>query len=299
MRVIRLGTVIDQMLFDKDRIVVKAGKPVEIVFENTDLMPHNFVVTQPGALEEIGLLGRIVGDRSPARSSGTTCPARRRSCWRAGCSSPASRRSSASPRRASRASILMSAPIPATGGGCTARSTSSRTSTTTSPIPRATWPSNPLPIAGRAAQVQPPAQGVEVRRPRLGRRAARAAAARSPTASRCSRWPTASPAIAWAASAARSAPTSPSSTPSSKPVDILKEILDPSAKINEKYQTYVFETESGKVITGPGPRGHARADQGDREPAGQGRARRAQARPRSSSAPSRRTRSCPRACSTS
>ena len=33
------------MLFDKDRIVVQAGKPVEIVFENTDLMPHNFVVT--------------------------------------------------------------------------------------------------------------------------------------------------------------------------------------------------------------------------------------------------------------
>ena len=44
------------MLFDKDRIVVQAGKPVEIVFENNDLMPHNFVVTQPGALEEVGML---------------------------------------------------------------------------------------------------------------------------------------------------------------------------------------------------------------------------------------------------
>jgi len=55
-RVIRLGTVVDQMLFDKDRLVIKAGRPVEIVFENPDLMPHNFVVTQPGALEEIGLL---------------------------------------------------------------------------------------------------------------------------------------------------------------------------------------------------------------------------------------------------
>jgi putative heme-binding domain-containing protein len=53
-RVIRIGTVTDQMLFDKERIAVKAGKPVEIVFENTDLMPHNLVVTQPGALEEIG-----------------------------------------------------------------------------------------------------------------------------------------------------------------------------------------------------------------------------------------------------
>jgi putative heme-binding domain-containing protein len=56
-RVIRVGTLPDQMLFDKERIVVKAGKPVEIIFENTDLMPHNLVVIQPGSLEEIGNLG--------------------------------------------------------------------------------------------------------------------------------------------------------------------------------------------------------------------------------------------------
>jgi hypothetical protein len=56
-RVIRLGTITDQMLFNKDRIAAEAGKPVEIVFENSDIMPHNFVVTKPGALEEVGLLG--------------------------------------------------------------------------------------------------------------------------------------------------------------------------------------------------------------------------------------------------
>jgi putative heme-binding domain-containing protein len=54
-RVLRLQTLPEQMLYDKERLVVKAGKPVEIVFENTDLMPHNFVIAQPGALEEIGL----------------------------------------------------------------------------------------------------------------------------------------------------------------------------------------------------------------------------------------------------
>jgi putative heme-binding domain-containing protein len=54
-RVIRLGTVPDQMLYDKERLVVQAGKPVELIFENNDLMPHNFVITQPGALEEIGV----------------------------------------------------------------------------------------------------------------------------------------------------------------------------------------------------------------------------------------------------
>jgi putative heme-binding domain-containing protein len=55
-RVIHLATVPDQMLYDKERLVVPSGKPVEFVFENNDLMPHNFVITQPGALEEIGTL---------------------------------------------------------------------------------------------------------------------------------------------------------------------------------------------------------------------------------------------------
>ena len=55
-RILRVGTVPDQMLYDKERLVVQAGKPVEFLFENTDIMPHNFVITQPGTLEEVGLL---------------------------------------------------------------------------------------------------------------------------------------------------------------------------------------------------------------------------------------------------
>ena len=42
------------MAYDKELIVVKAGKPVEFILENNDLMPHNFVITLPGAMEEIG-----------------------------------------------------------------------------------------------------------------------------------------------------------------------------------------------------------------------------------------------------
>jgi putative heme-binding domain-containing protein len=55
-RSLRVGTVTDQMLFDKERLAVARGKPAEIVFENTDLMPHNFVLIQPGSLEEVGTL---------------------------------------------------------------------------------------------------------------------------------------------------------------------------------------------------------------------------------------------------
>jgi putative heme-binding domain-containing protein len=52
---IRIGTVTDRMLYDKDVIAVEAGKPMEILFENTDIMPHNLVIGQPGSLEEVGL----------------------------------------------------------------------------------------------------------------------------------------------------------------------------------------------------------------------------------------------------
>ena len=55
-RVLVLRTLREQMFFDQTRLVVEAGKPVEILFENSDAMPHNFVVTAPGAREEMGRL---------------------------------------------------------------------------------------------------------------------------------------------------------------------------------------------------------------------------------------------------
>ena len=63
---IRIGTVLEQMRYDIDQIVVQAGKPVQILFENSDMMPHNFVVTLPGALEEIGLLAEATATQADA-----------------------------------------------------------------------------------------------------------------------------------------------------------------------------------------------------------------------------------------
>jgi putative heme-binding domain-containing protein len=51
---ILIRTVPHQMLYDRRAITVAAGRPVAIVFQNDDLMPHNLVVTAPGALEEVG-----------------------------------------------------------------------------------------------------------------------------------------------------------------------------------------------------------------------------------------------------
>ena len=60
-RVIAIGTVPTRMIYDKEMIVVQAGKPVEFRFSNTDAMPHNFAVTQPGSLEEVGELAEATG----------------------------------------------------------------------------------------------------------------------------------------------------------------------------------------------------------------------------------------------
>jgi putative heme-binding domain-containing protein len=65
-RVIRLGTLLERMSYDKEILAVKAGKQVEIVFENTDLMPHNFVIARPGAMEELGLLAEATAQQPDA-----------------------------------------------------------------------------------------------------------------------------------------------------------------------------------------------------------------------------------------
>lgn len=45
-----------KMEYDRKILYVEAGKPYEILFDNTDIMPHNLVVTAPGAREEVGIL---------------------------------------------------------------------------------------------------------------------------------------------------------------------------------------------------------------------------------------------------
>jgi len=54
-RIFAIKTVREQMRYDTTRIVVEAGKPFEIIFENTDMMPHNLVIVEPGAREEVGM----------------------------------------------------------------------------------------------------------------------------------------------------------------------------------------------------------------------------------------------------
>jgi uncharacterized cupredoxin-like copper-binding protein len=47
-------TVHEQLRYDTTKITVQAGKPFEVLFENDDGMPHNFIIVPPGKHLEIG-----------------------------------------------------------------------------------------------------------------------------------------------------------------------------------------------------------------------------------------------------
>jgi azurin len=47
-------TVREQMRFDTTRLVVEAGKSFQVIVENVDFMPHNFVIVKPNTREKIG-----------------------------------------------------------------------------------------------------------------------------------------------------------------------------------------------------------------------------------------------------
>jgi glucose/arabinose dehydrogenase/azurin len=50
-----IRTVREQMRYDTPRLVVEAGKPFEIIFENVDFMSHNLLIVRPNTREKIGL----------------------------------------------------------------------------------------------------------------------------------------------------------------------------------------------------------------------------------------------------
>lgn len=56
-RVVRIHTVEEEMRYDTPYFAVEAGRPVQVVLMNEDLMPHNFVITIPGALQEVAIAG--------------------------------------------------------------------------------------------------------------------------------------------------------------------------------------------------------------------------------------------------
>ncbi|MCA9136908.1 MAG: c-type cytochrome, partial [Planctomycetales bacterium] len=54
-------TVEEEMRYDVPYFVVEAGRPLQVLLENHDLMPHNLVITEPGALKSVAMAGQAAG----------------------------------------------------------------------------------------------------------------------------------------------------------------------------------------------------------------------------------------------
>ncbi|MCB1096361.1 MAG: hypothetical protein KDN22_12365 [Verrucomicrobiae bacterium] len=58
---VRIATVVEKLHFAIKEFSVKAGKKIKLTFVNPDFMPHNFVIVQPGAADEVGLAAMQLG----------------------------------------------------------------------------------------------------------------------------------------------------------------------------------------------------------------------------------------------
>jgi putative membrane-bound dehydrogenase-like protein len=60
---IRIATIPEKMMYDVRELSVKPGKKVKLTFANYDFMPHNIMLVNPGTADEIGLAAVSLGAR--------------------------------------------------------------------------------------------------------------------------------------------------------------------------------------------------------------------------------------------
>jgi putative heme-binding domain-containing protein len=246
-RVIRLGTLPERMSYDQEVLVVQAGKPVEFLLENTDLMPHNFVITQPGALEEIGQLAEASAQQPEF--------ARRHYVPQSGKVLLAS--VLLQPRQTQKLSFQAPTQPGVYPYVCTYPGHYRRMHGALYVVPDLdAYLENPDEYLA-AAKIVPVDPLLKDRRPRTEWKLEDLAVAVSTIESR--NYAAAKQMFQVASCVAchklegvgnQFGPDLSQLDPKLQPLDLVKEMLDPSAKINEKFQTQVFQLESGVAISG-------------------------------------------------
>jgi uncharacterized cupredoxin-like copper-binding protein len=68
--VLELAVTPNMLEFDKEKLVVKAGQTVRVVFSNTDNMEHNLLFINPGSLSDVGELADAMVSAPDGRSKG-------------------------------------------------------------------------------------------------------------------------------------------------------------------------------------------------------------------------------------
>jgi len=252
-RVIKVGTLLERMSYDKDVIVVRAGKPVEIVFSNDDMMPHNLVIGQPGSLEELGMLAESLA-QNPEHQKRDYVPQSKHILLKSKLLQPrdVQKLSFTAPKKAGVYPIVCTYPghwrrmyaalyVVEDLDGYLAN-------------PDAYLASNPVEIkdpllADRRPRTEWKFEDLAEAMSHLG--SASEGGSRSYGTGRqmfqtgacvaCHKLDDVGNAFG---------PDLTKLDPKWGPTEILKELLDPSARINEKFQTYAFVLDSGKVVTG-------------------------------------------------
>ncbi|MBL6844312.1 MAG: HEAT repeat domain-containing protein [Verrucomicrobiae bacterium] len=66
---LRIACIPEQMRFTEEKVSVRAGQPVKLIFTNPDATDHNWVLVQPGSMEELGMAANeMVKNPKNARS---------------------------------------------------------------------------------------------------------------------------------------------------------------------------------------------------------------------------------------
>ena len=60
---VRVGTLLEQLKFDIKQFEVKAGKKIKLHYKNSDYVPHNLVIVQPGAANGVGEAALKLGEK--------------------------------------------------------------------------------------------------------------------------------------------------------------------------------------------------------------------------------------------
>jgi putative heme-binding domain-containing protein len=247
-RVIRLGTLLERMAYDKETLVVKAGKPVEIILENSDLMPHNFVILTPGSLTEIGMQSENDANK-PEFQARQFVPNSNKVLAKSGLLQP---------RETQRISFVAPTKPGVYPYVCTYPGHWRRMYGALYVVadldayqvnPDAYLASNPLKVEDEVLKDRRPRTewkfadlSSSIEEMKHGR--SFAAGKQMFTVSAC---------ISCHKMEGLGQEFGPDLTkldPKYTKLDLLRHILEPSLKIDEKYQTYIFETKSGKTITG-------------------------------------------------
>jgi putative heme-binding domain-containing protein len=77
LQLVRVSTINERMKFTVEQFAVTVGQPVKLVFTNPDATDHNLVIVQQGALEEVGLAGNEMA-KDPRNANSDFIPAEKR-----------------------------------------------------------------------------------------------------------------------------------------------------------------------------------------------------------------------------